>query len=261
MRNNVEENAKILRKFHNYVKFLMYKKYCTKESTLLDLGVGRGGDMMKWNNVGISKVIGIDINKSFILDAIKRYKNMSDLKEKNYNFYFTTKKYIFKDFLRYKGLQQQYDNISCMFVLHYFCGTKENLCNIFEQVSSSLNKDGYFFGTVMNGVSVEKLIETSDIYTSDAIFVRKEYTQQNDFGNKISFMLSGTLYFGEKSLSTEYLVYESVLRNIGKLYNLELIEFNSFSKYHTDMFKMDECFSEASFLNYTFCFKKTDNCQ
>lgn len=261
MRNNVEENAKTLRKFHNYVKFMMYKKYCEKESTLLDLGVGRGGDMMKWNNVGISKVVGIDINKPFILDAIKRYKNMNELQERNYSFYVTTKKYIFKDFLRFKGLQQKYDNISCMFVLHYFCSTKENLCNILEQVSSSLNENGYFFGTVMNGNSIESLIQTSDIYTSDAIFVRKEYTQRNDFGNKISFMLSGTLYFGEKSLSTEYLVYENVLRNIGKLYNLELIEFQSFLQYHSDMFQMDKSFSEASSLNYTFCFKKVSNYQ
>lgn len=253
---SVEENSKIMRKFHNYVKFLLYKKYCKPDSTLLDLGCGRGGDMVKWHNTNITKVVGIDINKPFIIDAIKRYNQNKDLQNRDYMFYFTVSKHIFTDFLKMKNLSQVYDNISCMFALHYFFNNRENVMQIFSQISNTLQNGGYFIGTVMNGNKVQKLIEDAEVYNSTSMFIRREFSQQMNYGSKISFMLSGTLYFGEKTLSTEYLVFEHVLREVGNIYKLKLIEYNCFSDYHTNQFPLSPDFETSSYLNYTFAFQK-----
>lgn len=253
---SVEENAKIMRKFHNYVKLMLYKKYSKPGSTLFDLGCGRGGDMMKWHNCEISKVIGIDINKSFIIDAIKRFKNNKELSERQYQFFVTNPKYIFIDFLKSKNFQTIYDNITCMFALHYFFNNKENAANIFTQISNSLVKNGYFFGTIMNGNTIKKLLESKDVINTNSMFLRKEYTDCTKYGSKIKFMLSGTLYFGEKTLSTEFLIFEDVLRELGKSVNMELIEYTSFSEYHTKDFMMNKDFADSSFINTTFAFRK-----
>ena len=89
------------------------------------------------------------------------------------------------------------------------------------------------------------------------MFVKKEYSKISNFGTKIQFMLSGTLYFGDKTLSTEYLIFENVLKALGDLYGLELIEYECFEKYYNEsFFEMTNEFKVASFLNYTFSFKK-----
>lgn len=255
--DNIEENSKILRKFHNYVKFSLYEKYCKPNTTLLDLGCGRGGDMFKWQKVGVNKVVGIDINKNYVIDAIKRYKyNRSNFLNCDYQFFFTQEKFIFTEFLQYRNLQTVYDNVSCMFALHYFFNTKEAAYGIFEQISNSLRKGGHFFGTVMNGTNVHSYVKTKELFSTNAMFIKKDYNEISDFGTKIQFMLSGTLYFGEKTLSVEYLVFEHVLRKIGAHFKMKLVDFSSFQTYHSDEFNMAENFKNASFINYTFAFEK-----
>ena len=255
---NIENESKTLRKFHNYVKYLLYYTYCKPNTTLFDLGCGRGGDMFKWNKCNISKVVAIDINRNYVIEAIKRYKynNHQQLNKTECEFYFTQEKYIFKEFLEYRNINSIFDNISCMFALHYFFKNKQCANDIFKQVSKSLKSGGYFFGTVMNGTEVNNLVKNQEVYNSSAMFIKKEYTSLEDYGTTINFMISGTLYFGEKSLSTEYLIFENVLRTLGKSYDLILEEFKCFSEYHTNDYKMSEEFRETSFLNYTFAFKK-----
>ena len=61
-------NSKVigLRKFHNKVKEGVFKKIVQmypnkKELTLLEISVGRGGDIRKWDRAGITNVYGFDI--------------------------------------------------------------------------------------------------------------------------------------------------------------------------------------------------------
>ena len=252
----MEIQAKTLRKFHNFVKYQLLEKYCSKSKLLLDVGCGRGGDMHKWEKLGIQRVIGIDVNRNYVLDAIRRFKNTNFNARCDYNFYFTRPQYIFNEFFRYKNLPLSYDNISCMFALHYFFENEYCVLKIFEQISHALKNGGYFVGTVMNGNVVSKLIEHTEVFTTNALFVKKEYTEIRNTGSKISFMLSGTLYFGEKTLSTEYLVLEDALKHYGRLFHLDLIEFECFSNYFYDEYDLNEDFKQASFLNYIFAFQK-----
>lgn len=47
-----------LRKFQNWVKATLINTYAEKGAAVLDLACGKGGDLMKWSKVEISKYYG-----------------------------------------------------------------------------------------------------------------------------------------------------------------------------------------------------------
>lgn len=78
-KNNGEhfKNTEHLRHFHNYIKqwliqsaVQMSNKRDNKTLTLLDLSVGKGGDLGKWMGAGIAFVLGVDYAKDNILNNI-----------------------------------------------------------------------------------------------------------------------------------------------------------------------------------------------
>jgi len=80
-RNSKRENSHTikLRKFHNFVKEMIIKYVSSKKenSTLIDMAVGKAGDLHKWINANIRAVLGIDISEDNIHNphdgACKRY--------------------------------------------------------------------------------------------------------------------------------------------------------------------------------------------
>jgi hypothetical protein len=77
----------------------------------------------------------------------------------------------------------------------------------------------------------------------------------------------GTLYFGESTVSHEYLVYKDILVDELKKYNITLLQWYSFERYFNsydpffyrekhDITLLDEDNKFASFLYHTFAFIK-----
>jgi len=250
------EKMTIMRKFHNSLKLDLYNKYASNSESLLDIGTGRGGDIMKWHKCNIKQVIGIDINKEYITEAISRCRNTQISKSRDYKFYYTYENMIFKKFLEGRNLYKKYNSISCMFAIHYFFNSYETLVNLFSEIKNSLTPGGYFFGTCMDGQKVSELLKDRDVYSTESMFIRKEYNELKNIGSKIDFMLSSTLYFGDKMLSSEYLVFKNTLEQVGNTVGLTFIESNSFSMYHkNEIYPLDEYLKESSFLNMTFVFQ------
>ena len=143
-----------------------------------------------------------------------------------------------------------------MFAIHYFCSSYETLVNVFSEIKECLAPGGYFFGTCMDGLKVADLLKDRDVYSTESMFIRKEYNEIKNVGSKIDFMLSGTLYFGDRMLSNEYLVFRNTLEQVGNAVGLTFIEAKSFSMYHNnDMYPLDAHLKESSFLNMTFVFQ------
>lgn len=73
-----------MRNFHNYIKSNLIYEYCSpkndKKLSILDTGVGRGGDIMKFFHARVSNVVGFDPDYNGIHSttdgAISRYDNM-----------------------------------------------------------------------------------------------------------------------------------------------------------------------------------------
>ena len=78
------ESIDNLRKFHNWIKLQLITdaKHSTNGKSLLDVAVGRGGDIFKWTKNNIGYVTGIDNDAKSIYEknefdgAIQRYNLM-----------------------------------------------------------------------------------------------------------------------------------------------------------------------------------------
>tara|TARA_B100001093_G_scaffold3139_1_gene3213 strand:+ start:2200 stop:3000 length:801 start_codon:yes stop_codon:yes gene_type:complete len=255
------DQSKKIRNFHNEVKFRILTKYVDKSESirsLLDIGTGRGGDIHKWYKLKIQYVTAIDINKKYINEAIKRYNSTNYLKLTNYRFYYTTEEKMFKLYLNSINHKIKHDIITCMFALHYFCKNMKTLESILLQVSESLPNNGYFVCVSPLGERIMEILRGEMIYKTNTLMVERCFDELKKIGDKVKFMMSGTLYFGEKIISEEYLIFEETLRNVGEKFNLKLIEYSSFKNEYSNINGLSDESKEVSFLNGVIVFQKMD---
>ena len=265
--------AKPMREFHNWVKSVMIYTYCqefkeTKDGTkrranVLDIGCGRGGDIMKMYHARVGNYVGVDIDYEGIYSvtdgAVSRLK---DLKKKfpgfgrmNYvqadgGILLNSKDQIkaipnmskeniemIDKFFSKKG---QYDVINSQFNIHYFFGNNLILNNLITNIKDNLTMGGFILITTFDGESIMKLLDGKNQYTS-------YYT--DDDGKKIKFFeivkkFSGEIqdkpgqsidvhcswFMDEGKYQEEYLVTKKMLISTMKKAGCMLLDTELFSK-------------------------------
>ena len=254
------EQHKRMRQFHNDVKLKVLQENTQEVSTLLDIGTGRGGDMHKWDKCNIQHVVGIDISKAYIQEAIKRFNSSKHLKGRNYKFYYTAPDKMYDKYLQFIGHTLHFDIVTCMFAFHYFFENEKTLDTIMNQISNSLTTGGRFIGVAPFGENIVHMFKMTkgDIIQNNAFYIEKSFKNLNTetLGMKIKFMISGTLYFGERMLSEEYLVFKSVLQDVASQYNMKVIKYTSFHDYYNSFYNLQGDFFKASMLNGVFVLEK-----
>ena len=249
-----------LRKFHNYIKSALLE-FSSKngKSTLLDIAVGRGGDLFKWHHNKFKIVIGFDPHQESINEAKNRL--FSQLKTKKiYPFI----KFYTLDMLDYniihklnslestiKGLESHtYDVVSCQFAFHYFV---KHLDHVLNFISQKLNTGGIFIGTATDGDMIYKLLEKEN-FANNLLNISKIDNEKYTFN--ITSESSDT-YFDVKGESCEYFLFKDNFIRKAQHYNLQLLEIKSFSEwYELYPYEMSEAESKISFLNFSFVFIK-----
>ena len=275
-----------VRAFHNRVKEGQYSSYVVPGNTLLELAVGRGGDLHKWRRTKPSKVLGLDISATNInmprQGACVRYLN-----EKKRSNEFLPKvlfaqadmtkpfeeqdsrylKIVFGDepattpyLAEFKGIAE-WDLVACQFAMHYACATEE----MFRTFVGNLKHcKTIFFGTVLDGQAVYSLLMGKDRHTfrsngKTLAEITKKYEDagqwKDEFGQQIDVLLESTV-----RPSPEYLVpFETVTRIMGEE-GLELIDSKSFKDIYTtqNQVVLDKAEQEFSFLYRTFAFKRVE---
>jgi len=254
-----EESTVIqLRDFHNWIKLELImgltkqvKKYHAYKVSLLDISVGRGGDLAKWNKAGISTVYGFDKSDESINSTDPENpgarERLRQFKGNNVNIEYSTGDAtnpvsIESKIGKFMG-SKKFDLVSCQFALHYFFVSEVALNNVLYLVSKNLRSGGYFFGTVVDGDKVRDYIsETSSgvftrpLYRIESFFPNKRI--RNPFGNKYTFKIfdnkSSNNYFNTMPASTEYLVNFETLKSVASKYSLEPVNTNFFETYLTD---------------------------
>jgi hypothetical protein len=209
-RSNEETSTEALRNFHNlYVKKSLILGVSRRGNTLIDIAVGKAGDLNKWIDAKLSFILGIDISKDNIhnqLDgACARYLNMyrknnnipkalfvngdSSLNIRSGQALATEKdkqitKAVFgqgaKDVsLLGKGVYNQYGvaesgfNItSCQFAMHYFFKNKETFHQLLRNLAECTKINGYFIGTCYDGQTVFNLLK--NVKNEDGVTIMKE---------------------------------------------------------------------------------------
>ena len=251
----------LLRRYHNSIKkklFLSRKK----DSTLIDIGSGRGGDVIKWKLSKFSKIIAVEPNDEYIKELVKRIKsifsidnipiieNIEDLNENIKNFPIIIVKTYGEDYELIRKVRELYigekvDTISMMLSLSFFWNKEENFNNLMKTIKSNLKEDGEFIFLSIDGDSVKEAFKPK--FNKNSIFEinLEKIGNIRLSGEKVFISFEGTIVENQE----EYLVNFDDIR----LTTIELKEINISDK---ELFlnnyekKITTLYSYGSFKNF-----------
>lgn len=251
--NTKEDNNAIfnnMKKYHNYIKRKLIIDYAKNEETLIDLCCGKGGDMHKWFNAKIKKIIGYDINKEYIEEAELRYNNF---KQKNNETKITYKNIDLRKHI-IPTEDRAVDVITCNFAFHYFFKNEDTFNNFLKSVTNNLKNNGYFIGAIFDGATVLSKLNNEKVYIYKDFFKIDNLNIKNTlFGNKIKVYLKNSII---DNISTEYIIRFGLFTAEMEKNGFILIDSKVFSEL-VDEYKgnLDDYEKEFSFLNRYFVFK------
>lgn len=235
-----------LRSFNNWVKSMLIHQYARPGDIALDLGCGKGGDLLKWNRSKVAGFIGIDIAEVSIQQAMERSKSS--------RLGFWAKFIVGDPFEKpiEEVLQSEIfpvDVVSCQFCLHYSFESESRARMLLSNVSRILRVGCYFIGTIPNSEVIIKHIRRLEPNTKkwgNSIYsVEFERDPPRDgnfnppFGHKYTFFLEDAV-----GNVPEYVVPFEAFRTLCEEYDLVLEYKKPFLKFfeeqQEDRFAMDQ---------------------
>lgn len=194
---NEMNHTQSLRSFHNlFVKSQLIRAVSPNGGNLLDLAVGKAGDLSKWRLAKLGFVLGIDIsqdnienrtdgacvrylrlraNQQGVPDCIflqgKSHERVKDgsamFTDKGrevikalYGFGARDRNKLDKQVYTYYGVGKSgFNVVSCQFAIHYFFANKSMLETFIQNVSEGCALNGYFVGTTYDGETLFEELE------------------------------------------------------------------------------------------------------
>jgi hypothetical protein len=201
--------GKSFRNFHGWIKSNIIYTYCSPNNNngknvkkdVLDIGFGRGGDIMKYYSARVNECVALDVVYEDLFGSIDSASTRYQTNKNKYP-YFTNFKFIQADArlplvssIQEKRLvnmtpenkklidtvfnnKKQYDIISIQFALHYFFDNVNSIDNFISTIKTYLKTDGYLLCTLFDSSLVMKLLNNKDTYTS---YYTSEDGQRNKF--------------------------------------------------------------------------------
>jgi SAM-dependent methyltransferase len=263
---------KKLREFHNWIKSIIIYTYCSPTSntlggkivrqSVLDIGCGRGGDILKMYHARVGEYVGIDpdfegiysatdgaISRynylktkfpdfgkvSFIqadgsvpLDSASQIKSIPNLSKDNIS---ALDKHFSKDKL--------FDVINSQFAIHYLFKDNTSISNMIYNINNYLKKDGYVLMTLFDPDIIVPLFDDNgkitSYYTDDdgkrniLYEIVKKYTGNlsNEVGQPIDVHMSWISEEGK--YIEEYLVTKELMINTMKKAGCRLVDTDLFA--------------------------------
>ncbi|KAI3359034.1 hypothetical protein L3Q82_015436 [Scortum barcoo] len=236
-----------MRNFNNWLKSVLIGEILehvrgsgSRRVSVLDLGCGKGGDLLKWRRGGISHLVCADIAAVSVEQCQSRYDDMtrkSHINEKIFSAQFITADCT-KEVLSEKldDPELMFDICSCQFVYHYSFESEQKADMMLRNACERLKPGGFFIGTTPDAFELVKRLEASDSLS---------------FGNevfKVSFQSKGFYpLFGCQYHFTledvvnvpEFLVYFPLFEHMAKRYNMRLVLKQRFSEFFEEKVKKE----------------------
>ena len=130
--------------------------------TVLDIGCGKGGDLLKWSKAKIDHLVGVDIAQTSVEQAKSRY---NENKSRQRQRYFTADFYA-ADCTKvdletvYEDKNVTFDIVSCQFAFHYCFESIEQADVMLKNISQRLRPGGFFIGTTPDANEIGNNCET-----------------------------------------------------------------------------------------------------
>lgn len=261
----IPKNLDNLRNFHNTIKMglIFDAKNMTGGEKLLDVAVGRGGDIGKWSRAKFKYVTAFDSDKKSIYEktdfdgAIQRYKDIQGkmFVPKCFFWNISATDRCVTEKINGKDRGTIYDVVSCQFALHYFV---KELDTLLDMVSKKLKKDGIFIGTASNGNVIKKNISHKDINIPFLSILKKD-NDSYEYDLKVNSSNGRGTYFEYRGALSEYYLDTDLLIEKCKKYSLELVRMETFHEWklrNKNTIQLSLCEKIISYMNFTFVFRK-----
>jgi mRNA (guanine-N7-)-methyltransferase len=297
--------SKAMLNFHNYwVKNMnLIAKFRNKATSVFDIGCGKGGDRDKYIKAGFTTIVGIDKSEDNIYNPIDgAYKRLyNDMKSKigllrddtkivflpldcsnviNQDSINNMKEDEIKKIFQvlwgmkteeklskyYELVKNRFDVVSCQFAIHYFFENPTSLNALIMNIASVIKEGGYFIGTCLDGIEVDKQMRDNDIGLGGSISgklddrvlwdIRKDYKVFDNKDSDKNYGLKIDVYIETiNKRVTEYIVDFRLLEkelakyDIRPLNNKECKELNvtSSSGSFKELFKLMKSSSVKSY--------------
>ena len=270
-----------LRLFHNWVKVQLYNKIAddlrknnnnNNDINILELAVGRGGDLYKWMGINAKSVVGVDIDKESIFGKNGAVHRFNKVKHSNKYDSIPYCKFYEMDlskelsFIKLKSIlgNRKFNIIACQFAFHYFFESEAALNNILNIISHFIADNGYFVLTTMNGNMIKDKIKNKKHIENSVFKITKNYNNKSLYGQQYNISLGAKNedhYFSQNE-STEYIVDMNELNKKFKAYGFINTSTKQFSSWYDEYEKTDnneklsEAEKEFSFFNFSAIYQK-----
>jgi SAM-dependent methyltransferase len=150
------------RKYHNQIKREMINKFC-RGKQILDLGIGNGGDLPKYKDIGAKGVIGVEPYDKNYKELKRRLEDDKKSKKQFLDIPFTlieTSAQNTREIDEKVGVDGV-DIVSSFFSLSFFFfpDKPNDLLQLVQTISQNLKEGGYFIGTTIDGERTKQLLE------------------------------------------------------------------------------------------------------
>jgi len=227
-----------LRNFNNWIKSVLISEFLTKlrmenkvdRASVLDLGCGRGGDILKWKKGRVARVTFCDIAAISLEECKSRYQDaqrsgfQAEFVHLDASIDLICEKISSNEILKH-------DLVSSQFVIHYSYESYEKADNFLRNVSDSLSAGGYFIGTTTNDFElIKRLRNAKDFSFGNEIynikFLNLDDKHQIDlFGVKFDFQLDNVVE------CPEYLLNFEAFKRIAARHGLKFVFKKTFKEF------------------------------
>ena len=269
--------------FHNRIKADLFKQLVKPGYTLLELAMGRGGDLLKWKEAKPSRVVGMDIAsgnlESPVQGACVRYLRERDrtplppalfiVGDMTQPLYEQDNRYIRilaglepapTPYLQQFAGLKMFDAVSCQMAMHYAC-TSEETFKVFMKNLVDHGK-GVFFGTCMDGAAVyaSLLGKEGTLFRADGqIFgeIKKGYSDGDAWHEEFGQMISVKLESFEKAMDEALVPFGKVTDMFAEA-GFELVDTKMFADHYAQQtaITLTQEHQAFSFLHRSFVFKR-----
>jgi hypothetical protein len=219
--------GKTFRNFHNFVKSQYIYNYCSmtedKKMDVLDIGIGQGGDLLKYFHSRVKSITGIDVDADGLFSAgsesaigrlmqsKKVYPNFppTDLVHASFGIN------LMKPELQYNGLpnmteqnkkliskinSRKYDVINAMFSLHYLFKDEESVNSMLANFSL-LKPGGYFLACLFDGKLLHDKFKHNKENSSNKNPLIEEYYTTESGEKELLFNIKPLYDINEKNIN------------------------------------------------------------
>ena len=172
-----ESNIIPMRKFHNYIKDIMYERYVKDVNWLLEVAAGRFADLGRWSKNKVKNVVAFDMDEEALKEGQMRVDSW-DPKRGKLPKIMSIKGDASRDWTclmeHLKIGEERFDVISMQFAIHFVLESEETFKEFLKNVRKYLKPGGIFMATALDGESLMNLFNVNEIKNGETLDLKKQ---------------------------------------------------------------------------------------